>query len=63
MFSFIEKSNFVLLLCATKIVNKQGYIHASYQVEEMACFTFYEYSFLYRYYRYFQWIEFSPCLK
>jgi len=36
MFSFIEnfllssQSNFVLLLCATKIVNKQGYIHASY---------------------------------
>jgi len=23
------------LLCAAKTVNKQGYIHASYQVEEM----------------------------
>jgi len=30
------------LICAAKTVNKQGYIHASYQVEEMACFKYYE---------------------
>jgi len=58
-----SQSNFVLLLCAAKTVNKQSYIHASYQVEEMACFKYYEYSFLCRYLRYFQWLQFSPCLK
>jgi len=35
------------LLSSAKTVNKQGYIHASYQVEKMACFKYYEYSFLY----------------
>jgi len=62
-FLLSSQSNFVLLLCAAKTVSKQGYIHASYQVEEMACFKYYEFSFLYRYFRYFQWLEFSPCLK
>jgi len=52
-FLLSSRSNFILLLCAAKTVNKQGYIHASYQVEEMAC----------RYFRYFQWLQFSPCLK
>jgi len=31
--------------CAAKIVDKQGYIHASYHVAEMAIFEYYEYSF------------------
>jgi len=29
--------------CAAKTVNKQGYIHASYHVAEMAVFEYYEY--------------------
>jgi len=39
--------------CATKTVNKQVYIHASYHVAEMAIFEYYEYSFFYRYFRWF----------
>jgi len=31
--------------CAAKTVNKQRYIHASYQVAEMAIFEYDEYSF------------------
>jgi len=32
--------------CSAEItVNKQGYIHASYHVAEMAIFEYYEYSF------------------
>jgi len=30
--------------CDAKTVNKQGFIHASYQVAEMAFFEYYEYS-------------------
>jgi len=46
------QSNFVLLLSSAKTVNKQGYIHASYQVLiSLQLFS------------YFQWLEFSPCLK
>jgi len=59
-FLLSSQSNFVLLLWAAKTVNKQGYIQASYQEEEMACFKYYEYSFLNRYFSYFQWLEFSP---
>ena len=32
------QSNFVLLLSSAKTVNKQGYIHASYQVEKNGMF-------------------------
>jgi len=35
-------SNFVLLLLYCKTASKQGYIHASYQVAEMAFFEYYE---------------------
>jgi len=28
--------------CAAKAVDKQGYVHASYQVAEMAFFEYYE---------------------
>jgi len=36
------QSNFVFCCCAAKTVNKQGYIHASYQMAEMAFFEYYE---------------------
>jgi len=39
------QSNFVLLLLGCKDCYKQGYIHASYKVAEMAFFEYYEYSF------------------
>jgi len=31
--------------CAAKTANKQGHIHASYQVPEMEFFEYYEYIF------------------
>jgi len=42
--------------CAAKTVNKQGYIHASYRVREMAFFEYYEYSFLLQIFQVFWFI-------
>jgi len=49
--------------CAAKTVNKQGYIHASYQVAEKWRFlSFMSTPFSYRKFRYFRWFEFNLCL-
>jgi len=41
-----------------KDLNKQGYIHASYHVAEMAIFQYYEYSFFLQIFQVFQVVWF-----
>jgi len=53
------QSNFVLLLLRCKDCYKQGYIHASYQVAEMAFLSIMNTHFFYRYFRYFRWFDLS----
>jgi len=45
IFSLVHKVILYYCCSAAKTVNKQGCIHASYQVAEMALFEYYEYSF------------------
>jgi len=45
--------------CAAKTVNKQGCIHASYHVAEMAIVSIMNIHFFYRYFRYFKWFDWA----
>jgi len=45
IFFLVHKVIMYYWCCAAKTVNKQGYIHISYQVAEMKVFEYYEYSF------------------
>jgi len=59
IFFLVYKVILYYCCCAAKTVNKQGYIHASCQVAEMAFLSIMS---TYFFYRYFRWFEFSLCL-
>jgi len=57
IFSFlVYKAILHYCCCAAKTVNKQGYIHASYQVAEMAVLSIMSRP-THFFYRYFRWFE------